>query len=148
MCMEVTWAPELNSSVMAWSWLWTPAGSFLVPYIIMLVVEGMPLLYLELAVGQRMRQGSIGAWRTISPYLGGVGKWALSWILDSRGVWVGARWLAGQPEQGASSRPKREPRRGCRGMSADGGWIPYPQVGEEVGEAHPLGGRYHTASLP
>ncbi|XP_025741356.1 sodium- and chloride-dependent transporter XTRP3 isoform X1 [Callorhinus ursinus] len=48
-------------------------GSFLVPYIIMLIVEGMPLLYLELAVGQRMRQGSIGAWRTISPYLGGVG---------------------------------------------------------------------------
>ncbi|XP_034853217.1 sodium- and chloride-dependent transporter XTRP3 isoform X2 [Mirounga leonina] len=48
-------------------------GSFLVPYIVMLMVEGMPLLYLELAVGQRMRQGSIGAWRTISPYLGGVG---------------------------------------------------------------------------
>ncbi|XP_055136034.1 sodium- and chloride-dependent transporter XTRP3 isoform X2 [Symphalangus syndactylus] len=48
-------------------------GSFLVPYIIMLIVEGMPLLYLELAVGQRMRQGSIGAWRTISPYLSGVG---------------------------------------------------------------------------
>ena len=47
---------------------------FLVPYLIMLIVEGMPLLYLELAVGQRMRQGSIGAWRTISPYLGGVGK--------------------------------------------------------------------------
>ena len=52
------------------------AGSFLVPYVIMLVVEGMPLLYLELAVGQRMRQGSIGAWRTVSPYLSGVGKWA------------------------------------------------------------------------
>uniref|UniRef100_A0A5F9CT07 Transporter n=1 Tax=Oryctolagus cuniculus TaxID=9986 RepID=A0A5F9CT07_RABIT len=48
-------------------------GSFLVPYVIMLLVEGMPLLYLELAVGQRMRQGSIGAWRTISPYLSGVG---------------------------------------------------------------------------
>ncbi|KAF0875150.1 S6A20 protein, partial [Crocuta crocuta] len=48
-------------------------GDFLVPYVIMLIVEGMPLLYLELAVGQRMRQGSIGAWRTISPYLGGVG---------------------------------------------------------------------------
>lgn len=53
-----------------------PAGASLVPYIIMLVVEGMPLLYLELAVGQRMRQGSIGAWRTVSPYLSGVGKWA------------------------------------------------------------------------
>ncbi|KAM5234165.1 sodium- and chloride-dependent transporter XTRP3 isoform 1-T2 [Hipposideros larvatus] len=48
-------------------------GSFLVPYVVMLIVEGMPLLYLELAVGQRMRQGSIGAWRTISPYLSGVG---------------------------------------------------------------------------
>ncbi|XP_069329616.1 sodium- and chloride-dependent transporter XTRP3 isoform X1 [Eulemur rufifrons] len=48
-------------------------GSFLIPYLIMLVVEGMPLLYLELAVGQRMQQGSIGSWRTISPYLSGVG---------------------------------------------------------------------------
>ncbi|PKU32260.1 leucine zipper transcription factor-like protein 1 [Limosa lapponica baueri] len=46
---------------------------FLIPYFIMLVVEGMPLLYLELAVGQRMRQGSIGAWKIISPYLCGVG---------------------------------------------------------------------------
>lgn len=63
---------------MAWSWPWMPAGSFLVPYLVMLIVEGMPLLYLELAVGQRMRQGSIGAWKTISPYLGGVGKWVLS----------------------------------------------------------------------
>ncbi|XP_069873721.1 sodium- and chloride-dependent transporter XTRP3A-like isoform X2 [Dipodomys merriami] len=48
-------------------------GSFLVPYVIMLLLEGMPLMYLELAIGQHMRQGSIGAWRTISPYLGGVG---------------------------------------------------------------------------
>ncbi|OCT76122.1 sodium- and chloride-dependent transporter XTRP3A isoform X2 [Xenopus laevis] len=40
---------------------------------IMLILEGMPLLYLELAVGQLIRQGSIGAWKTISPYLGGVG---------------------------------------------------------------------------
>ncbi|KAM6160172.1 sodium- and chloride-dependent transporter XTRP3 [Erethizon dorsatum] len=48
-------------------------GDFLVPYLIMLVVEGMPLLYMELAVGQRMQQGSIGAWRTISPYFVGVG---------------------------------------------------------------------------
>ncbi|XP_033922027.1 sodium- and chloride-dependent transporter XTRP3 isoform X2 [Melopsittacus undulatus] len=48
-------------------------GGFLIPYFIMLMAEGMPLLYLELAVGQRMRQGSIGAWKTISPYLCGVG---------------------------------------------------------------------------
>ncbi|XP_078544289.1 sodium- and chloride-dependent transporter XTRP3 isoform X2 [Lissotriton helveticus] len=48
-------------------------GGFLIPYLIMLIVEGMPLMYLELAVGQHMRQGSIGAWKSISPYLSGVG---------------------------------------------------------------------------
>lgn len=49
-----------------------PAGS-LVPYIIMLVVEGMPLLYLELRWGSACAQGSIGL-RTVSPYLSGAGK--------------------------------------------------------------------------
>lgn len=54
------------------------AGGFLIPYFIMLIAEGMPLLYLELAVGQRMRQGSIGAWKIISPYLCGVGMFSVS----------------------------------------------------------------------
>lgn len=63
-------------------------GSFLVPYIIMLIVEGMPLLYLELAVGQRMRQGSIGAWRTISPYLSGVGMWDIFQFLADLCSWT------------------------------------------------------------
>lgn len=53
-------------------------GGFLIPYLIMLIAEGMPLLYLELAVGQRMRQGSIGAWKIISPYLCGVGMFSVS----------------------------------------------------------------------
>lgn len=44
----------------------------------MLVVEGVPLFYLELAIGQKMRRGSIGAWSAISPYLGGVGKCVLT----------------------------------------------------------------------
>nr|XP_046255268.1 sodium- and chloride-dependent transporter XTRP3-like [Scatophagus argus] len=48
-------------------------GGFLIPYLIMLVLEGVPLFYMELAIGQKTRQGSIGAWTTISPYLGGVG---------------------------------------------------------------------------
>lgn len=50
----------------------------MIPYLIMLIAEGMPLLYLELAVGQRMRQGSIGAWKIISPYLCGVGTFSAS----------------------------------------------------------------------
>ncbi|XP_043917962.1 sodium- and chloride-dependent transporter XTRP3-like [Protopterus annectens] len=48
-------------------------GSFLIPYLIMLILEGMPLLYLELAVGQQMRKGSVGSWKIVSPYLIGVG---------------------------------------------------------------------------
>uniref|UniRef100_A0A3B3Q6G4 Transporter n=1 Tax=Paramormyrops kingsleyae TaxID=1676925 RepID=A0A3B3Q6G4_9TELE len=48
-------------------------GAFLIPYLIALVFEGLPLLHLELAIGQRLRTGSIGVWYSISPYLGGVG---------------------------------------------------------------------------
>ncbi|XP_061738634.1 sodium-dependent neutral amino acid transporter B(0)AT3-like isoform X1 [Nerophis ophidion] len=48
-------------------------GAFLIPYLIALVFEGLPLLYLEMAIGQRLRKGSIGVWRSISPFLGGVG---------------------------------------------------------------------------
>ena len=31
------------------------------------------MFYLELSIGQRLRQGSITVWSTVSPYLGGVG---------------------------------------------------------------------------
>ncbi|KAF7656811.1 hypothetical protein LDENG_00035740 [Lucifuga dentata] len=48
-------------------------GAFLIPYLIALVFEGLPLIYLELAIGQKFRKGSISVWKTISPYLGGVG---------------------------------------------------------------------------
>ncbi|XP_061738628.1 sodium-dependent neutral amino acid transporter B(0)AT3-like [Nerophis ophidion] len=48
-------------------------GAFLIPYVLALVLEGIPLLYLEMAVGQRMRKGSIGVWTSISPLLAGVG---------------------------------------------------------------------------
>lgn len=48
-------------------------GAFLIPYAIMLAVEGMPIVFLELAIGQRLRKGAIGVWAQISPYLGGIG---------------------------------------------------------------------------
>uniref|UniRef100_A0AAY4D7K9 Transporter n=1 Tax=Denticeps clupeoides TaxID=299321 RepID=A0AAY4D7K9_9TELE len=48
-------------------------GAFIIPYLILLVFEGMPLLFLEFAIGQRLRKGSVGVWRSISPYLIGVG---------------------------------------------------------------------------
>uniref|UniRef100_A0A669E6E1 Transporter n=1 Tax=Oreochromis niloticus TaxID=8128 RepID=A0A669E6E1_ORENI len=48
-------------------------GAFLIPYVIALVFEGLPLLHMELAIGQRLRMGSVGVWSSISPYQGGVG---------------------------------------------------------------------------
>ncbi|CAI5780257.1 sodium-dependent neutral amino acid transporter B0AT3-like [Podarcis lilfordi] len=48
-------------------------GAFLIPYIIAFLLEGTPIFFLELAVGQRMKKGSIEVWWHISPYLGGLG---------------------------------------------------------------------------
>ncbi|XP_076005851.1 sodium-dependent neutral amino acid transporter B(0)AT1-like [Genypterus blacodes] len=48
-------------------------GAFMIPYLILLVLEGTPLLLLEFAIGQRIRKGSVGVWRSISPYLTGIG---------------------------------------------------------------------------
>ncbi|XP_043832511.1 inactive sodium-dependent neutral amino acid transporter B(0)AT3 [Dromiciops gliroides] len=48
-------------------------GAFLIPYFVALIFEGIPLFHLELAIGQRLRKGSVGVWSTISPYLKGVG---------------------------------------------------------------------------
>ncbi|XP_030202859.1 sodium-dependent neutral amino acid transporter B(0)AT1 [Gadus morhua] len=48
-------------------------GAFMIPFLILLVLEGIPLLHLEMAIGQRMRMGSVGVWRSINPYLTGIG---------------------------------------------------------------------------
>ncbi|KAL7982560.1 hypothetical protein Chor_010158 [Crotalus horridus] len=48
-------------------------GAYLVPYLILLLIIGIPLFFLELSVGQRIRRGSIGVWNYISPKLGGIG---------------------------------------------------------------------------
>lgn len=39
----------------------------------MLFVIGIPLLFLEMAVGQRAQQSSIDLWKTLSPWFGGLG---------------------------------------------------------------------------
>lgn len=59
------------------------------PYLILLVLIGIPLFFLELAVGQRIRRGSIGVWNYISPRLGGIGfascVVSLAWIITLKG---------------------------------------------------------------
>lgn len=46
-------------------------GAFLIPYFVMLCIEGIPIFYLELAIGQRLRKGAIGVWNQVSPFLAG-----------------------------------------------------------------------------
>ncbi|XP_010641860.1 sodium-dependent dopamine transporter [Fukomys damarensis] len=47
-------------------------GAFLVPYLLFMVIAGMPLFYMELALGQFNREGAAGVWK-ICPILKGVG---------------------------------------------------------------------------
>ncbi|KFW08787.1 Sodium-dependent neutral amino acid transporter SLC6A17, partial [Fulmarus glacialis] len=53
-------------------------GAYLVPYLVLLIIIGLPLFFLELAVGQRIRRGSIGVWNYICPRLGGNGSFSSS----------------------------------------------------------------------
>ncbi|XP_054444388.1 orphan sodium- and chloride-dependent neurotransmitter transporter NTT5-like [Pteronotus mesoamericanus] len=54
-------------------WLHNGGCNFFIIYIFLLLLIGIPLLFLEMAIGQRMRQSSIGMWKTIGPWVGGLG---------------------------------------------------------------------------
>lgn len=58
-------------------------GAFLVPYLLMLMVLGIPLLYMELTVGQFTRRGPVHALAIVCPLLKGVGlaSVAISFIM-------------------------------------------------------------------
>uniref|UniRef100_A0A8C7UNS0 Transporter n=1 Tax=Oncorhynchus mykiss TaxID=8022 RepID=A0A8C7UNS0_ONCMY len=48
-------------------------GAFLLPYMLMAVFGGVPLFYMELALGQFHRSGCISIWKHICPIFKGVG---------------------------------------------------------------------------
>eukprot|EP00795_Rhopilema_esculentum_P014349 gene14349-5394_t len=48
-------------------------GAFLVPYLIMMVLCGLPMYYLEISIGQYFSKGPIQSWRAICPLFAGVG---------------------------------------------------------------------------
>nr|WLN44332.1 INE1 [Sinonovacula rivularis] len=48
-------------------------GAFLIPFVIMLCLCGIPLLYMEMAVGQYTQQGPIGALSKLCPLFKGAG---------------------------------------------------------------------------
>ncbi|CAL4064340.1 unnamed protein product, partial [Meganyctiphanes norvegica] len=51
----------------------TMRGAFLIPYMIMLVLGGIPLFFMELAIGQYNRKGAITCWGRLVPLFKGVG---------------------------------------------------------------------------
>ncbi|XP_012684313.2 solute carrier family 6 member 4a [Clupea harengus] len=48
-------------------------GAFLLPYLLMAVFGGVPLFYMELALGQFHRSGCISIWRHVCPIFKGIG---------------------------------------------------------------------------
>ena len=48
------------------------AGAFLIPYILMAIFGGVPLFYMELALGQFHRTGAISIWKHICPIFKGM----------------------------------------------------------------------------
>lgn len=48
-------------------------GAFLLPYVFMLVIGGIPLFYMELALGQFIRKGAITCWGRVVPIFKGIG---------------------------------------------------------------------------
>jgi len=52
-------------------------GAFLLPYLIALLLIGIPMLMLEFAVGQKLQKGAVGSFSKINPKLSGVGLAAI-----------------------------------------------------------------------
>lgn len=58
------------------------SGAFLVPYTIMLLVGGIPLFYMELALGQFNRKGAITCWGRLCPIFKGM--YFISYLTTAR----------------------------------------------------------------
>ncbi|XP_006868466.1 PREDICTED: orphan sodium- and chloride-dependent neurotransmitter transporter NTT5 [Chrysochloris asiatica] len=63
-------------SVSLWTFhtLWlSNGGLFIILYILMLLLIGIPLLFMEMAFGQKVRKGNLGVWKFTSPWMTGLG---------------------------------------------------------------------------
>ncbi|KAM9226275.1 orphan sodium- and chloride-dependent neurotransmitter transporter NTT5-like [Dugong dugon] len=64
------------ASLNLWSFpnLWLQNGGiFLIIYILVLLLIGVPLLFMEMASGQRLHEGSLGIWKHTSSWMTGLG---------------------------------------------------------------------------
>lgn len=49
------------------------SGTFILIYFFMLLLFGIPLLYMELIMGQWLRLDNMRVWKHLMPWLGGIG---------------------------------------------------------------------------
>uniref|UniRef100_A0A0M3HUD7 Transporter n=1 Tax=Ascaris lumbricoides TaxID=6252 RepID=A0A0M3HUD7_ASCLU len=57
-------------------------GAFLIPYLVMLLIGGLPMFYMELALGQFHRSGCISIWKKICPMFKGVPDIFVNWLCN------------------------------------------------------------------
>lgn len=77
--LEAGLAESLHSLVMEFGsspWpVCPPSGVFLIPYILIALIGGIPIFFLEISLGQFMKAGSINVWN-ICPLFKGEQPWA------------------------------------------------------------------------
>ncbi|XP_078484910.1 sodium- and chloride-dependent GABA transporter 2 [Ciona intestinalis] len=48
-------------------------GAFLIPYLIVVIISGVPIFFLEVAIGQFTKLGAIKSWTSLCPLISGIG---------------------------------------------------------------------------
>lgn len=76
-------------------------GAFLVPYLLFMVIAGMPLFYMELALGQFNREGAAGVWKICPVLKGNESDASPTWHGTGQGCGSGA-FEASPPKSCAS----------------------------------------------
>ena len=61
--------------------------AFLVPYLVIMFIIGVPIVLLEMALGQFLGQGAAHSWKS-SPFLKGAS------IVGRIGAWIGCIWVS------------------------------------------------------
>lgn len=65
--LDVQHINGINSDVYLY---FAPSGVFLIPYLLFVFIGGIPVFFLEIALGQFMKQGGVSAWN-IAPLFKG-----------------------------------------------------------------------------